>query len=78
MQQSLIKLGYLSSGEDDGVYGNNTANAVKAFQKKQNLVADGYAGQNTLNAIAKLNKTSETKTITITANILNVRTGPGA
>ena len=78
LQQSLIKLGYLSSGEDDGVYGNNTANAVKAFQKKQNLVADGYAGQNTLNAIAKLNKTSETKTITINANILNVRTGPGA
>lgn len=78
LQQSLIRLGYLSSGEDDGVYGNNTANAVKAFQKKQNLVADGYAGQNTLNTIAKLNKTSEIKTITITANILNVRTGPGA
>lgn len=78
LQQSLIRLGYLSSGEDDGIYGNNTANAVRAFQKEQNLVADGYAGQNTLNAIAKLNKTSEAKTITITANILNVRTGPGA
>lgn len=78
LQQSLIKLGYLASGENDGIYGNNTANAVKAFQKKQNLVADGYAGQNTLNAIAKLDKTSKTKSITITANVLNVRTGPGA
>ena len=78
LQQSLIKLGYLASGEDDGIYGNNTANAVKTFQKKQNLVADGYAGQNTLNAIAKLDKTSGAKAVTVTANVLNVRTGPGA
>jgi len=41
-------------------------------------VADGYAGQNTLNAIAKLDKTSGAKAVTVTANVLNVRTGPGA
>ena len=31
----------------DGEYGNKTINAVKDFQKKNGLVADGYYGKNT-------------------------------
>lgn len=78
LQQLLINLGYLSSGEDDGIYGNATRQAVINFQKKKDLAADGLAGKATLDALYEAsNATSAKKTITITANILNVRVGPG-
>ncbi len=47
LQQVLITLGYLS-GEPDGNYGTETEKAVKAFQKNNNLGADGTAGVKTL------------------------------
>lgn len=47
MQESLITLGYLD-GKADGEYGNNTYNAVKAFQKANDLKEDGEAGPATL------------------------------
>ncbi|MBQ4061482.1 MAG: peptidoglycan-binding protein [Christensenellaceae bacterium] len=43
MQTKLISLGYLS-GTADGVYGNQTLAAVKLFQKKNDLIVDGYLG----------------------------------
>lgn len=43
LQNRLITLGYLS-GKADGIYGKNTKAAVKEFQKKNNLSADGVAG----------------------------------
>ena len=46
LQQQLITLGYLS-GSADGVYGDSTKNAVKAFQSANGLSADGIAGQKT-------------------------------
>ena len=46
LQQALITLGFLK-GTTDGVYGNNTENAVRAFQKKYNLNVDGLAGEKT-------------------------------
>ena len=46
LQQALITLGFLK-GTADGVYGNNTENAVRAFQKKYNLNVDGLAGEKT-------------------------------
>jgi len=46
LQQALITLGFLN-GTADGVYGNNTENAVRAFQKKNNLNVDGLAGEKT-------------------------------
>ena len=68
----------MSSGEDDGIYGNATRQAVINFQKKKDLAADGLAGKATLDALYEAsNATSAKKTITITANILNVRVGPG-
>lgn len=47
IQNVLIKKGYLS-GKADGVCGDKTIEAVKAFQKANNLTADGQAGTKTL------------------------------
>lgn len=53
MQQKLVTLGYLASA--DGVFGSATYQAVRAFQKKNGLSADGVAGAKTLE---KLNSSS--------------------
>ena len=50
MQNRLITLGYLK-GSADGKFGRNTRTAVKAFQKNNNLYADGIAGPQTLAAL---------------------------
>ena len=48
------------------------------FQKKKDLAADGLAGKATLDALYEAsNATCAKNTITINANILNVRVGPG-
>lgn len=47
LQQRLISLGWMS-GTADGKYGGATQAAVKAFQKKMGLWADGIAGPDTL------------------------------
>lgn len=46
VQERLIKYGYLK-GAADGVFGNATLEAVKAFQKKNGLTADGKVGSAT-------------------------------
>ena len=67
LQQSLITLGYLS-GKADGIFGSQTKNAVKAFQRNNRLTADGIAGKKTLTAIvsalsgASSGKTASTPT----------------
>lgn len=45
-----VKLGLPS----DGIFGNNTKQAVISFQKKHNLIADGIAGPQTLAEINKI------------------------
>ncbi|MBR4442067.1 MAG: YARHG domain-containing protein [Clostridia bacterium] len=52
LQNRLIALGYLS-GKADGVYGQKTAAAVRAFQRAAGLTVDGIAGKATINAINK-------------------------
>ncbi len=47
MQVRLIELRYLN-GVADGVFGTETEEALKAFQKNNNLEADGVAGATTL------------------------------
>ncbi len=47
MQEALISLGYLG-GTPDGIFGTNTENAVKKFQRANGLKADGLAGTQTL------------------------------
>lgn len=46
MQETLIRLGYLS-GSADGKYETTTTEAVKAFQKQNGLKSDGVAGGET-------------------------------
>jgi len=53
LQQALISLGLLSFGEDDGVFGLRTYNAVRNFQKSYGLTVDGIVGYKTL---VKLNE----------------------
>ncbi|MBR4501581.1 MAG: peptidoglycan-binding protein [Clostridia bacterium] len=47
LQEALIALGY-RPGTPDGVCGNGTVAAIRAFQKDFNLNADGVAGKETL------------------------------
>lgn len=50
VQQKLKELGYYS-GAIDGIFGNNTINAIKNFQRDYGLVVDGIVGTRTLNAL---------------------------
>lgn len=51
LQLALIRRGCLAVGEDDGILGKKTYNAIKLFQKLNNLTADGIAGPNTIKAL---------------------------
>lgn len=54
MQDTLIKAGYLRSGESDGIFGLITLGALLAFQKKNDLVVDGICGPDTWAKLAKV------------------------
>lgn len=51
LQQKLSALGYPLAA--DGIFGNDTEDAVRAFQRDHGLDADGLAGPGTLAAIGK-------------------------
>jgi uncharacterized protein (TIGR02594 family) len=53
IQTALAKAGYLP-GPIDGIWGRQTAAAVRAFQKDKGLAVDGIAGPQTLAALAAL------------------------
>lgn len=46
IQNKLQKLGYLAT-TPDGKYGDDTVAAVKRFQERNSIIADGYLGQET-------------------------------
>lgn len=50
IQTKLKNWGYYA-GDVDGVYGSATERAVRAFQRKNGLTADGKAGAQTLEAL---------------------------
>ena len=50
IQTKLKRWGYYS-GSVDGIYGTQTVNAVKYFQRKNGLTVDGIAGPATLKAM---------------------------
>ncbi len=60
VQQGLIDLGYdlpVSTrrfGVPDGIYGNETSTAVRAFQRKEGLGQDGVVGTNTMTRLDTL------------------------
>ena len=49
--QMNLKFLRLYSGEIDGIKGTQTINAIKAFQKENNLAVDGIAGQKTIDSL---------------------------
>ena len=52
LQQALVAAGYdVGKTGADGVFGKNTAAAVKQYQKDNGLAVDGIAGKNTLGAL---------------------------
>ena len=51
IQTILASLGYLP-GPLDGIWGRQTASAVRAFQKDNNLEVDGVVGPQTMGALA--------------------------
>lgn len=71
MQNRLIVLGYLS-GTADGEYGATTEAAVKAFQDRNGLYADGKAGPQTL---AKLYSNSAKKANSVAGHLGSLKAG---
>lgn len=62
VQEKLKRWGYYS-GEVDGIYGTQTASAVRAFQKKNGLTVDGIVGTATSQALGMtLSSTSSATT----------------
>ena len=57
IQTKLKRWGYYD-GTVDGIYGGGTASAVKYFQRKNGLTADGVAGPATLRALGIFEGTS--------------------
>ena len=58
LQTKLKKLGYYS-GTVDSTFGSGTYTAVRAFQKKYNLTADGVAGSETLKRLDSVYKNAD-------------------
>ena len=57
LQKDLVKLGFpVGSYGANGIFGNDTENAVRNFQKANSLTVDGSAGPSTLEKIAELLK----------------------
>ena len=63
LQTKLKKLGFYNASID-GDYGDTTVAAVKAFQKKHNLTADGVAGSETLKKLDSAYKNADSNTST--------------
>lgn len=68
IQEKLKRWGYYN-GSVDGIYGTQTLNAVKSFQKKNGLTVDGIAGPKTL---AAMGITSSGNSTSSTSNSSNV------
>lgn len=77
IQEMLNKLNY-DCGSADGIYGSKTKKAVIKFQEANNLDPDGIAGIKTISVLKeKVAYAVENKKVLVTANVLNVRKGPG-
>lgn len=61
LQKALKILGHYS-GTCDGIYGEHTVNAVKAFQKSRGLSQDGIAGKSTIKYLFGEEASSKYKT----------------
>ena len=74
LQTKLKKLGFYNASID-GDYGDTTVAAVKAFQKKYNLTADGVAGSETLKKLDTAYKNADSNTSTDDGSLRKGSTG---
>ena len=75
LQQKLILRGYSCGSKGaDGIYGNDTVKAVKAFQKANGLTADGIAGPKTWAAMDQA-KTEPVKEMTYKVVLIGLSKG---
>ncbi len=86
IQTELAKAGY-RPGPIDGVWGRQTATALRAFQKDKGLSVDGIAGPQTLAALAALSAPAGTVAaptrpplvwLAEARHLLGLKEGPGA
>ena len=68
IQTKLKNWGYYN-GSTDGIYGSKTVEAVKYFQRKNGLTADGIAGTKTLSAMGINNSGSSGATASNDSNL---------
>ena len=71
IQTKLKRWGYYS-GSVDGIYGTQTVNAVKYFQRKNGLTADGIAGPATLKAMGITSSSSSSSSSSSYSSNLNL------
>ncbi|MDP4549862.1 N-acetylmuramoyl-L-alanine amidase [Alkalihalobacillus macyae] len=78
LQSDLKSLGYdIGRNGADGMFGRDTKDAVRAFQKDKGLVVDGLAGPNTFDAIKKakeqkMHKPSGSAVVPYPGNLIKV------
>lgn len=64
----MKRWGYYS-GNVDGIYGSQTVNAVKYFQRKNGLTQDGIAGPATLKAMGIYSSSSSSSSTSNSSNV---------
>ncbi len=71
IQTKLKRWGYYT-GSIDGIYGTQTLNAVKYFQRKNGLTVDGIAGPKTLAAMGITGSSNNSNSANVTSSDLNL------
>ena len=71
IQTKLKRWGYYK-GNIDGIYGSQTVEAVKYFQRKNGLAVDGIAGPKTLQAMGIYSSSSSSSGTSSNSNDLNL------
>ena len=71
IQTKLKRWGYYN-GNVDGIYGTQTVNAVKYFQRKNGLKVDGIAGKETLKAMGIMTSSTSSSTSSSNSNDVNL------
>ena len=71
IQEKLKRWGYYN-GNVDGIFGSQTQEAVRYFQRKNRLTVDGIAGPNTLKAMGIYNSSNSSSGSSSNSNDLNL------
>lgn len=77
LQQALVDAGYdVGSSGVDGIFGANTAAAVKKYQQDKGLAVDGIAGDDTLGSLYGTSSSTSPNTSTTTSATTPATTEP--